>query len=107
MLDELKKKRKQEADDAKLAIAKRQKKDTGRPTEKHTDIALGSTLPRTHEQLSLESPSDSRALVLYKSAPKDDLDEISIDKDDGYAIEHGNLHKDGILVASGHVFDED
>ena len=105
MLDDLKKKRKQEADEAQQANVKRQKTDSGRPAEEQRDVP-GSGLKITHVQPSLEDTTDGSTLVIQKCAPRDDIDEESIDKDEGYTIKDGNLLKDGILVARGHVFDE-
>ena len=107
MLDDLKRKRKEEADAAKPAATKRRKTDTVRPAKEHSDMLPAPRLQITHGQPSAESTPERGTMVIQESALQDNLDEESIDKDDGYAIENGNLVKDGILVARGHIFDED
>ena len=106
MLDDLKKKRKEEADEAQQADVKRRKTEHGQAAEEQRDVS-GSGLQTTHVQPSPEDTTDGGTLILQNCTPRDGIDEESIDKDDGYTIKEGNLLKDGLLVATGKVFDED
>ena len=107
MLDDLKKKRKQEADEeAQQANVKRQKTECGGVAEERRDVT-GLGVQSTHVQPSPEDTTDGSTQLLQISTPRDGIDEESIDKDDGYTIKEGNLLKDGILVATGEIFDDD
>ena len=106
MLDDLKKKRKQEADEAQQANVKRNKTEHGRAIGEQPDVS-GSRLQTALMQPSPKDTTDGSKLILQNSTRRDGIDEESIDKDDGYTIKEGNLLKDGILVATGKIFDED
>ena len=106
MLDDLKKKRKEEADQAQLAVAKRQKTEHGRTADENCDVPPGTRLQIAPVQASLGDTTVGSPLVKQDCTPHDDMDEESIDKDIGYSVKDGNLLKDGVLVATGKLFDE-